>query len=195
MIAGIFAGSFNYGTTTQAADTVITRGIPAMRRRFTRLTTMHYVSAGTAHTITVLKSLGRTTLSAAAAISQATVVLNADPGPSGNLLATSDYCALRQNDGTFLFGTITWTLATKTAVFSSNLTVAAAAGSDFWMFGVVGDQTANTFKPTVSTRNIYQDMLSGIMVSGNVDEPLLIYSTNATAAGVLDYVAGYYSTV
>lgn len=193
MIAGLFSGSFNYGTVTQTLGTVITRGIAPMRGNLTRLTTLHYVSLGTAHTLTVLKSLGRTTLAAAAAASQAVVVLRSDPGPSTNLLATSDYCALRQNDGTMLFGTVTWVLGTLTATFGSNLTAAASAGSDFWMFGVAADQTDYTFKPTVSTRTIYSDPISGIMTSGNVDEPLLIYSNNATAAGVIDLAAGYYA--
>lgn len=83
--------AFAFSNLTAAAGTAITALLPPSGTRrpgFTRLNRIMYRCAGTAHTITVMKAFGRTTLASAVAASGTSITLASDPGagtPSGNL--------------------------------------------------------------------------------------------------------------
>ena len=196
-------GVFGFGKATQNADTVITRGIPPKRQAngpplYTRITSLRYTAAGTAHTLTVMRPFGRTTLTAAANSGQAVVNIAADPtvNAAPGALAANDYVCLQQSDGTYLFTTVS-SVAVLAITLNTNLTAAAASGAYFWSFGVVGDGHPQ-FPLTASTTLDFDDTTIpgldgyGFIGSDQAFQPLIVHSNNATAQGTIEAVAGCY---
>src|SRR5690348_16349916 len=102
-------GGNGYGKVTANAGTVIQFLIPPRTDGVTRLTRVDYTPGNTAHTLTILRPIGRVTATAGGAINTNTVTLSADPGPSGNGLAANDFLALREADGaTRLYKVSAW---------------------------------------------------------------------------------------
>lgn len=190
-------GGNGFGRLTQTAGTKIVRGVPPRTGCFTRIIKLVYTAAGTAHGVTVLRSLGRTRATAVAAISQADLVVAADPGPSGNGIAANDRIAIRHAaDGVTRFYTVSaWNSGTRTITLSANLTVAVAVGDHVWMMGVEADtdpkqgEAHPVLRGVASVTSTYEDREVGVVGSNATDEPLLIISDNATAAGTLEQVS------
>lgn len=199
-------GSFGYKRVTQTAGTVITRLIePAMRGAKTRLTQLSYVSGGTQHTLTILKALARTTVTAVQAASD-TAVSVASKAFRGDTVAASDYIVIQHNDGTF--GAYLVSSVTNLTFTIPSLAAALAIGNFVWILGATGEAEHVVLSPLVSALTRYQDSLGGIACSGyrsvsggtvyqrsGNDDPLLIHSNNATAAGVIESASGYYGSV
>ena len=191
-------GAGTFGQTTVAFGTVINQLVPTKRGARTRLTMLQYRAAGTAHTITVFRSIGRTRTTADAAASQAVVVVAANPGPSGNALAASDFVAIRLNDGTFVVDTVS-SISGLSVTLATNLAAALSKGADVWMFGITSDTDPNSgeahqaFVGTASVITTIKDDTAGLVASHGLDEPLLVQSNNATATGFLEQV-GYVHT-
>jgi hypothetical protein len=189
----VVKGGNGFGRITATAATKIVRGIPGRVGAFTRLRKLVYLAAGTAHTITVLRSIGRTRANGAAAASQADLVVLADPGPSGNGIAANDRIAIRHAvDGVTRFYTVSaWNSGTRTITLSANLTVAVTDRDHVWMFGVEADTDPSQgeahpiFPGTASTLVTYDEGDIGVVASNASDEPLLVIVDNATAAGTL----------
>ena len=184
------------GYLTQSANTKIRRLIPSKVGFTTRLFQMQYRTGGTQHTATILRSLGRTTITTAALISQPNVILQADPGPAGNGIATSDLVAIRSTvDGlTRLYAVNTWTSGSRTLALTTNLLAAATVGDVLWMFGVetstdpltnLPHQTYGLWADNNPQTTTYADFEIGINASNNVDEPLLVSIDNVTNQGYL----------
>lgn len=204
--------SYAASKLTATASTAITCIIPPHRRGRTRLTRILYRCGSTAHTITVMKALGSTTLTAAVAASGTSITLAADPGTTtaAGAIANSDWIAIRLDDGSVFLTTIS-SLSTLTMTVNA-LPSAAAAGSKVWFFGVPGDhassQTQSTvatispatilkgklFLATVSVMNDWGDAGASIEQTLNIDEPLVVHSDNATAAGTFELVSGVHTT-
>src|SRR5690606_19039441 len=190
-------GHFSLGAKTANANTAIVGLIPPNKFAFTRLMYVIYNCGSTAHTLRFMKCVGRTTLASAAASGQAVGNLAAQPSYNGRAsvagnIATSDYGAVRLSDGSIHFGILT--VSTLAVTFGSSLPVAAAAGADFWTFGAIGEAghaqhlvTASKARP----ENEYSSP-SGIFGSDGVDEPLLIYSNNASNAGTIEDAYAHY---
>jgi hypothetical protein len=213
-----FAQSFFRPRITQSADTVITTLCPPRHKLRTKITKVAYTSAGTQHTLTFMRPLGRTTVYAAAAAAATSLVLTRDPGKytvdvngrtkawtpsvSNNLIAASDYIVVRKPDGTFLVTTPSVVATDEDGLVT--LTVSAlptggiAAGADVWFLGVIGDTDPNTnethpaYAPTTSATTTYGDNAGSFVETFGLDEPILIHSGNATAAGKIEYVQGIY---
>jgi hypothetical protein len=212
-------GRFSKGGITQIADTVIDVLIPPKKNAFTVLTTIRYNVGTTAHTLTVMKPQGVTTLASVAASGQADVVLTADPGAAPqrlgpnntasqlatNLIAANDYVAFEMPDGTFYFDTVA-SVASLTITLTNNLpTNGIAVGAKCWFFGVAGDSdpfTGQAFYPLIVTAagsgtvtRQWQDKMNGVVSSNRPYEPLLLHSDNGTTAGKFDLVNAVYSNI
>ncbi len=122
--------------------------------------TLAYLAGATAHDIVLQRPLNYVTMQAAAA-SQATVVLNQDPGLystsynfpkangvvpgqiADNAIAASDLCMLQLADGTWMVNKVaSGTFASL--VFTTNFPVAIAAGGLCYFFGVTTDKDPST---------------------------------------------------
>lgn len=201
-------GHKTYGRLTQAANTKIVRCIEPHAGAFTCLTYTEVRIGATAHILTVMKPMGKTTLSAAAATGQAVVNITEDPGnytgwgTADNNIATSDFCAVECDDGQIHFGTIT--LSTLEVTFAGNLPGAASAGNRFWWYGVETDVNPidglahPRFTLSASGTQIYGDApgdaIAGWMNSNRLEEPLLMVIDNGTNASTLERVQVAYST-
>jgi hypothetical protein len=134
----VYAKSWFLPRNTVAFGTVITDFVPPMGNVKTKMTYISYTAAGTAHTVTILRSLAKTNVRVAAAASATSLILNRDPGnysgnatldgrsytPSvaNNLIAANDYILVQKADGG-------WLLTTCSAV-STDTTTAANASDD-----------------------------------------------------------------
>lgn len=194
----------HFGGLTATAATVITAFIPPRVGFFSLLTRILYRCAGTAHTISIQKSLNVTTLTSAAAASQAVINLAVDPGTGtvAGAIANTDYVLVQLDDGTFFLQKVA-SVASLAITLTTNLPATAAAGNKVWFFGAPGDQPASSqttqkrnpllgyqILATVSVMNDWGDNASGICQSNNPNEPIMISSNNATAAGFFELVAG-----
>jgi hypothetical protein len=192
-------GGNSLGRATASSGTVINHLVPPRRSAITRVSTARATAAATAHTLTCLRPIGKTTASADAATSQAVVNVTANPGPSGNALAANDWVAIRHAvDGItrlYQVGSIAGTAVT----LSANLTVAVTNRDEFWMFGVAADTDPRAgaahpgFALGANAVTIYTDTVTGVIASIGKDEPILLQSNNATNAGSLDQTTWAYT--
>ena len=204
----LFKGSFNKKRATAAADTVITVLVePAMNGARTRVTNIQYLSGNTAHTITVMKALARTTTSAASIANTNTVTLTS-LSFRGDTLAANDYIVLENSDFTFtshICSAVNTT--TKVATISPNTTVAISSGARVWIMGATGEAEHGKMLSIANTIVQFESSLSGVAcagyrttVSGTTytrsgnDDPVILHSNNATAAGVFENISGYYGS-
>lgn len=188
------------GKRTANAGTVILKLIRAMRNAFTRLMKFSYTAGATAHDVTVLRPIGKTTLTAAVTAGDATVYIAANPGPSGNALAANDFIALRNLSGNQEAAKVS-SISGLTVILTAGTVFAYEAGSACWDFGIITDTDPNTglahpiFAGAATATIAPADVTgAGIVETWNKDEPLLIYSGNATNAGVLDYEQHLYTS-
>ena len=108
MDARLFKGSFHVGSKTATAGTVFTGLIPPKPQAYAKIARMVYTTAGTAHTLSVLKAQGKTTTTAAQAASDTALTLSSislaydENGASlSENLAASDYVVVQHTDGTW----------------------------------------------------------------------------------------------
>jgi hypothetical protein len=195
-------GGNGRGQLTATAGTKITRLIPALVGGFTRLIQLVYAASTTAHTLTVLRSLGRTRANANAAAGQPNVVLQADPGPTGDGIAAGDWVVIRTaaDNVCRLYVVSSWTSGTSTLVLTTNLVAAVTARDSVWLMGVEADTDPRTgeaqpsFPAAASATTTYSDSNVGLVGSNNADEPLVVVSNNATAAGTLELTTFGYTS-
>lgn len=197
-------GAYGHGRKTETAGTAIVSLVPGKKGKFTYIVFVSYLDAGTAHTITQMRAIGTGTLSAAAAASQAVVVATAQPvdsaGATVDTVAANDYLAIQKPNGD-------WHLAKVSSVSSLSWTLTANvptggfnAGARYCFYGVVGDSYHDDFDLVSGSgsalKNFPPVSQSGVMCkSTGPNEPILIYSDNATNAGKLEHVSAIYSRV
>lgn len=188
-------GSDQSGALTQTAATLITQVTSRKRGCKTQLDRAVYTAAGTAHTLTVMRDIGKTQVTSDAAAAQTSVVLDADPGPAGNGLAAGDFLVFIKPDGLPHVGVVsTWTAGTKTVVLTANVpTGGFAKGADVFNYGVAADTDPTTgaahfaLPQAASTRvDNYSPTGNGLVTSFRNGAPLILQSNNATAAGTLN---------
>lgn len=193
------------GGKTQTAGTVIQYLVPPDPRGFTRITNFQYILGSTAHTVTFLRPLGKTTVASAGATGQAVCNITADPGVAAayggisNAIAANDFVAIKTaSDGVTRLYKVS-SVATLAITMTANLTVAVAAGDEFWFFGITTDTDGRTgsahpaLLPTVSVTSTYTDREGGVVASIAKNEPILINSSNGTTAGTILGVNWAYS--
>jgi hypothetical protein len=195
---------------TESAGTVITELIPPLNRSTdnnepntsvrTRITSMVYTSGATVHDLVLMRALAETTTTAAASASATSVVLTS-ASFVGDTIASGDYLVIQHGDGSYgLY--LASALATLTVTINA-LSKAVNSGAKVWIMGSpTGNATYHsTLKSVASTREKYEDFVSGIFVSGFDDgsyssdgkgEPAALYSANGTNAGTLGYINAAY---
>lgn len=202
---GHFFGSFHIPYQTQAFGTEIIDLIVPKGDLIARLTELVYECAGTAHTVTVLKALGKTNTTAAAVANATSLVVGSLAFGDSQTLAANDFIVFKYNDGS-------WDYRKVSGVSTLTLTVAALSGavannSPVFLMGAAGDSGHFAVAPRASTREVFTSPISGITDSSSFyrnttsdtivtnngrGRPMLIHSANASAAGKLHAASGYY---
>lgn len=219
----------NYGLISVAFGTAIVRLVEPVKGCFTTITDMWYTSAGTAHTLTVLRPLGKTYVSSAAAAAQKVINIAANPGTyssygtidvANNNIAANDYCVYQTADGTYTVDTVASVSSLAITMTSDVPTSGVAKYAPFWFFGITTDTNpadglahpafSTTASATTKLGSDPADVLGGIVGSiapppqmramtgwplNGREEPLIVYSNNATATGTLEKVSVVYSTI
>lgn len=205
MIGGIVhKGSFAKKRITQTAGTEILQLIePSMKGARTRITNLVYTSAGTAHTVSILKALARTTVTEAA-IATATSLKVASASFLNQTIAASDYIVVRHTDGTF--GAYKVSGISSLTLTINALSAAVGVGALVWVMGAIGEAEHIQINPPISATTRFADP-HGIAVTGyrsvysstvysrsGNDDPLLVHSGNGTAAGSFESISGFYGS-
>lgn len=196
---------------TATAGTVFSSFVPPLGNLRTKLTYMKVTEGTTAHTYTFMTPLAKTTAAAAAAASATSFTITRDPGvyaanavldgqpvPSvaDNPIATNDWVAVQNADGTWSFFK-----ATVSTLTISGLTVSAAgilAGATFYFFGLTTDvnpitgEAHRSVVTTVSSVNVFDPDGCPLAETPRNREPILIQCDNATAASIMEVAAGVY---
>jgi hypothetical protein len=211
------------GKITQNAGTVIVRLVPPREKSYTRLTSVWYTAGTTAHTLTVMRPLGKTYASSAAAAAQAVINIEANPGTysaygtintANNGIAANDYCVYQTADGNYVVDTVS-SVSTLAITMATNVpTATVLKGAPFWFFGVIGDTNPNNNTvhpqytlPASTTTYLGSDpgeaifgfvgTIPGLEVASwpldGMNEPMIIHSGNATAAGTIEKATAIYS--
>jgi hypothetical protein len=199
---------YNVASQTITADTLIEVVIPPKEDCRTRLMKLEYTSAGTAHTVTMMRPLSKTTLSAAAGTGQAVVNLTAEPGAGiaaygttvAGAIAANDYLVIRKESTGVSYLVKVSSVATLAITLTANVPVAFAAGDTVWFYGVPTNVQTNTARghvallPPVSATTTYAstDWGEGIFTTSERDAPVIVSSTNATAAGTIKLINAAY---
>lgn len=200
----IFKGGFFRGYHTETAGTVITEVIPPKLRAKSRITRLVYEAGTTAHTPRILMPLARTTLTAAAAASQAVINVAAvsltptatpqNPSPSAESIAASDYLIFKNADGGYDYGIVS-SVSSLAITLTASLATALVSGAPVWCCYELGRNTHLTVDGTASAFTTMEDPIAGLCTSWLRDSPLLFHSGNATAAGFLHHLGGYYTAI
>ncbi len=208
MDSRIFKGAFSYGTSTATAGTAFSQLITPYQNRRTRVTSIDYRCGSTVNVLSIMRPLGETTVVSAVAEAGTTAVLTADPGVTGNLIASNDWFCVELADGRYQYGTFTLSTLTVTITAVAAGTGGILAGAKFWWFGLPADTGHLQITPAASTTNRYFDPVSGLLTTGlrsndydsgvydnrsGFGDPMIIHSPNATAQCWIERVSGYYA--
>lgn len=196
---------FAAGKATATAGTPIVILMPRKRRLKSWISVIKYTCGSIAHLLTIMRALGSARLAANAAAGQNQVVLLTDPsvGNTG-ALSSGDYVVLEDDNGVctlFTISAVSGTVPAITLTLSANLPnqaskappTMAALGKRLWYFGTPAASGHLNLDTTANTTNTLQgDTDGGLGGSLNREEPLVLYSPNATAAGIFEQVNGTY---
>jgi len=202
---GAFPG-FGVPYTTASAGTAFVALVPGHKDHKIKLHKVSYTSGATAHSLTFMRPLSKVLLSSAAAKGATSIVLAEDPGAWGsaktvaaNNIASGDWIAYRQGDGTWAYNKLTGSPTTDAnglvTCAVSALGAALAAGTEIFFFGVPADSDPNTgsahpkYVPPVSMTYTWDGNGAALLSTLGVGEPMLIHSDNATAQGYLEFAA------
>jgi hypothetical protein len=203
------------GQISVAFGTAIQYLIQPDRGGKTVLTSLSYTDGGTAHTITLMLPIGRTTAVGANAAGQAVLNIAADPGNplrglnpnwtggANDALAANDFIAVREQDGVTRLYKVS-SVSTLAITLTTNLSAGTLGGESVWMFGIPTDTNGQTGKAhtallsgsssaavTFPAANAGAD--SAVEGTINADEPILVNSNNATATGTISEMSWCYS--
>lgn len=187
------------GYLTQNAGTPIVFLIPAKRGLKAWVESLIYKAGTTAHVLYLMRSLGNSDATAAAAANATAVTIKGQPSVIRNL-ASGDYVVVRQSDGSNFLTAVNGAPTvngdnTVTITLASGLSVGCASGATLWMMGASTDAIHLNFPTTASTTNTFTDGVNGAAGIGGaaeIGDPLLFYSANATAQGYLNQLSGVY---
>jgi hypothetical protein len=203
-------GHEEYGKNSVAFGTIIQTLVRPFKGAWTKITRICYSTTGTAHTLTIRKSIGKTTLAANAAAAQAVIVLAATPGftingtfTANRAVAGNDYLVVERVDATC--GRTTYDLYKVSSVSGLSITLtgnvvgALAKGAQVWLMSLDTDKipgaTNNPTNPKFTTAataayaNVPPIFAEDMGVASTVgqEEPMIIESNNATATGTLEF--------
>jgi len=203
MLNSYFKG-WSLDSHTETAGTVIFDGVQPSINSVAKINSLFITSGSTAHTWYIMKALGYSTTTAAAAAGATEIVVAALAFDPLQTLATNDYIAVQLTSGDYFFALVT-------GVSTLTLTVAALpqavlSGAKVWYFGAFGDTGHDQIKPPVSittpiqaaapahiSDSSYSFDSSNIRYESNgLGRPMIIYNANATAASTLVSAGGTY---
>lgn len=192
-------------------------------KAYTHVTKAIYEAAGTAHDLVLMRPFNYGIVSADVAINTATFVLTDDPGvystnykyvlpgsasgvpgnTANNAIAAGDYVAYQLRDGTWVLDTVasgTYAALVLTTTIPNVTGGGVAAGTLMYFFGVAANVDPATglahasFRSVASARtNLLGDAAGGEFCTLHQGDPIVAYSANATATGLLISCGGYYT--
>lgn len=194
--------SFNWDHHTETAGTVITEYAAPVANRKAKVTSLVYTAAGTVHDLVLMRCIDSTETTAASAAAASTITLTKVTF-NDQTLASGDYLLIEHGDGTFEINTVS-SVASLVVTLGANLAKAVNVGDTVWMFGSPTAEASYhvTLKSIASTRQEFQSSTGGLCETGydigtysrdGLGDPLLFYSANGTAAGILNWGSGVYS--
>ena len=154
---------------------VLVEPVTGLRLVIARLTIL---CSTTAQTLTIMKPSAKVKASAAALASQKVLDISADPGS----IAANDYCVVRLADGTFQLNMVA-SVDSLEITFTDNFTAAIDLGADVFFMGTSSDGHAQ-YVITASTENEWESEI-GAFVSNDIGYPIVIHTTNATVACIV----------
>ena len=207
MDARLFKGSFHLGTKTANAGTAFYAAIPPKSGAYTKIHRLVYTTGTTAHTLSILKAQGKTTTSAAAAASDTALTLtsinpavDASGASLSENLAASDFIVVQHSDGTWGAYLISAINTTTKVVTINALAKAVASGAVVYAMHELARTTGKDSIQITTTASSTQTFETyapegGIASSAGENEPLIVHSNNATAAGSVVHLSAIYSRV
>lgn len=194
-------GGNGHGGATQNAGTLIQFVVPSRGNQITRVTRLSYLDSGTAHTITIMRPIGRTTVAGAAAVGQTLLNFTSEPGLGANTLAANDFVVIQEKDGIQRVYKISAvpTSYPGQVTLASNLVAGCLGNEPVWNYGITTDTgvdgNAHPFFTSLATSAIqtFTDSDSGIVAGFKPGDPLLLNSNNATNAGKLSNIVWCYT--
>lgn len=215
-------GKKGYGRKTATAGTKIVQLVEPMPNLAPHLLHVAVTVGSTAHILSVLRPLNKTTTSAAAAASQAVINITADPGDftgirtSDNVIAAGDYCVYQCSDGTWVVDTVS-SVATLAITMATNVPFAVSSGAPFWFFGIETDTNPNDAQAhpryNLAASSLvqygshdaavgFQSSINGIYkassllhadMEGGLGHPMILIIDNGTVASNLETTTVVYS--
>lgn len=185
------------GYLTQNAGTPITFLLPGKKGLKAWVESLIYKSGTTAHVLYLMRALGKSATTAAAAANATSLTLAGQPSTIRNL-ASGDYVVIRQSDGSEFLTTINGAPTVNgdvTVTLASGLSVGCDNGATLWMMGATTDPIHLNFPTTASQSNTFTDQVNGAAGIGGavgIGDPLLFYSANGTAQGFLLQLSGVF---
>jgi hypothetical protein len=190
---------------------------------FTHISQLVYTAGSTAHDLVIMRPLNWAVINGNVAANSSTIVLTTDPGvystnykydlpPSAsglvsctasNAIAASDYVAYQLRDGTWVLDLVSsvsgLTLTMTTA--TPNITGGGIAdGSILFFFGVAANVDPATglahqaINSVASARtSLLSDLARGTVQNFHPGDPMVLYSANASNAGILSVASGFYA--
>lgn len=194
-------GGFGIMNQSATADTVVVVNTQGKRGAYTYLVFVRYTVAGTAHTLNFMRAASKAKVATELAAAGTALVVDAaltDGG--GNAIAANDYLAIELEDGLWHVSTISaWNGTTKTATLNTAIPTGYTArkNADVRCYGVPADTYHDAYEIATGTSNTTSHPAVAnagpLMRSKYKNEPILLYSNNATAAGTFNNVAAIYS--
>lgn len=191
-------GAFQFFRLSNAADTVITQLIPPLANNKVRLTSLSYTPGATAHDLIIMRALELVEAAVAAAAAATSLELTSTTFV-GDTIANGDYIVVEHSDDTYGLYLVS-ALAGSTVTINA-LSKAVNANASVWILGAPGESYHSTLGTIASTRMDFSDEAGGLAQTGYDDgtynrdgrgDPMVIYSSNATAAGTLNRGAATY---
>lgn len=197
--------AFQISSATAGAGTAITALIPGIPGKVTRIKNIRYQTAGTPHTITILRPVAYTTADDTAVSGQAVIRLdNVSAMKSINtindeIIATNDYLIVERRDGKYEQDTVS-SVSGNDVTMTNVLGGTVSSGGGVWILGELGRASHITLTTTASTTETFDlNALGGIpgqLDTGNAHigsgDPLFVSVDNVTAAGTLISISGDY---
>jgi len=174
----------SYGTIgTATSTTALTVEIPGRSGKRIAIRAFGFMAGGTCEAVQFMQSLGKTTLLAVVASGGSTLSLSGEPGPSGNSLATSDYIAVIQDDGSYHYSVVGAVTGLSGIVLCTVVTDSIAIGQTVYDLGAKGDTGHINWAPTTVSVLNKESIDGGIFYGTEKGSPML-FSGDSAATGL-----------
>jgi hypothetical protein len=183
-----------YGSKTETLDVIISRVVPPRKGVRSKVSSFSYKAAGTAHTLTFLTVLLEGATSTKAESGQAVINVNTSfTDSAGGIIAANDWCSVQHEDGSWGEYMVS-SVSALAITFSGNLSTDVEEGARVCFHGAATDHTLRQWTMLASTEVTFNgDGIRTVACQAKrLNEPIIVISTNATAAGVLRWLAYSY---